>query len=360
MTSPKPLAHILKTKPYVPGGKLAATGPVAMLASNENPLGVSEKAAAAMRAAADSVNLYPDPTYEELREAIAKRSGIADPGRLMVSAGSDELISLLVHCYAGAGDEVVFSEHGFAMYPIAALNYGATPVPVPAANLASGVNAFLGAVTDKTRLVFIANPNNPTGTMMSVEDMQRLQDGLTDDVMFVIDGAYAEYCGKDYEDALRDLVESRDNTVMLRTFSKLFGMAALRLGWGYFPAEIASILQRVRGPFNVNAMAVSGAIAALEDEAFIARSIAHNEKERARLTDALNAMGLATPKSYGNFVLPDFGNAERAKEADAYLKAQNILVRGVAGYGLPTYLRITVGSEADNTRLLEALKKFMR
>ena len=359
MTRILPLPHIALTKPYVPGGKLkGSTGHVIMLASNENPFGPSPKAVEAMKAAAEEVHIYPDPEYGALRETIAKATGIADASRIVVSSGSDEIIHLLTQCYAGPGDEILFTEHAFSMYRVSALSHGAEPVTVPETDLTAGANAILGAVTDKTRILFLANPNNPTGTMMTVEELERLQDSLPPHVLFVIDGAYAEYVSPDYEAQIRDLVDRRVNTVMMRTFSKIHGLAALRLGWAYMPEEIMQTFQRIRGPFNVNGLAVAAGMASIQDTEFLTKSREHNAEWRARMTEALNAMGLPTPPSHANFVLPDFGAAERANAANEFLKARNILVRAVGGYGLPTRLRISVGSAEDNETVLAALREF--
>lgn len=359
MTLIRPLPHIEKTRPYVPGGKLrGVAGPVIMLASNENPFGPSPRAIEAMKDVAGQVHIYPDPDYGELRAAIADAKGISDKSRVVVSAGSDEIIHLLTQAYAGPGDEVLFTEHAFSMYRVSALGHGATPVTAPETDLKAGTNALIGGVTDRTKLIFLANPNNPTGTMLDIPDLERLQDSLPPHVMLVLDGAYAEYVGGDYEADLRDLVDRRANTVMIRTFSKIYGLAALRLGWGYFPADIAATFQRIRPPFNINAFAVAAGIASIGDQDFIEMSRRHNEEWRAIYIERLNAMGLATPVSYANFVIPDFGSAERAQAADEFLKANNVLVRAIGGYGLPTRLRITVGSAEDNEAVMALLARF--
>jgi len=361
MNTIKPLDHIISTKPYVPGGKLeGATGPVAMLASNENPFGPSPLAVEAIRQAAGAgLQIYPDPDYGALRAAIAAAKGIADPARVVTSAGSDEIIHLLTQCYAGPGDEVLFTEHAFSMYEVSARAHGATVVKAPETDMMAGVNAILGAVSPKTRILFLANPNNPTGTMLSLEALKSLQDALPPHVLFVVDGAYSEYVGPDYEAALRDLVDRRDTTVMMRTFSKIYGLAALRLGWAYMPADIAATFQRIRGPFNVNTLAVEAGIASVGDDAFLKRSREHNTEWRTLMTSALNGMGLVTPESHANFVVAEFGSAGRAAAAHQFLKDESILVRAIAGYGLPSKLRLTVGSAEDNTRLLDALKAFI-
>jgi histidinol-phosphate aminotransferase len=361
ITAPSPLPHILATKPYVPGGKLQGhTGRVRLMASNENPLGPSAKAVAALQALAASAHVYPDPEYRALRTAIASAAGIADAGRIVVSSGSDEIINLLTQAYAGAGDEVLFTTHAFSMYDVSARAHGAVPVRAPETELRAGINAILGMVSARTRVLFLATPNNPTGTMLSLDELAALQDALPPHVMFALDGAYAEYVGPEYEAGLRNLVDRRETTVMIRTFSKIHGLAALRLGWGYMPASIADVFQRLRSPFNVNAMAVAAGIASIADAEHVQHTRAYNAGERARLLDGLNALGLTTPQSHANFVIPDFGSAERAEAANVFLKAEGILIRPIAGYGLPTRLRITVGIADDNTAVLDALARFTR
>lgn len=359
MNKIEPLPHISATKAYVPGGKLSGTaGPVAMLASNENPFGPSPRAVEAAKAVAGSVHIYPDPDYGELRAAIAAAKGIADVSRIVTSAGSDEIIHLLTQCYAGPGDEIVFTEHAFSMYRVSASAHGATPVTAPETGMAAGVNALLGAISPRTKILFLANPNNPTGTMLSVPELKALQDALPPHVLFVIDGAYSEYLGPEYETELRDLVDRRDTTVMMRTFSKIYGLAAMRLGWAYMPAAIAGTFQRIRGPFNVSSLAAAAGIASVGDEAFLKMSRDHNTEWRATLTGAVNGMGLPTPPSHANFIVTEFGSAERAAAAHQFLKDRAILVRAIAGYGLPTKLRISVGSAEDNQRFLDAMKAF--
>lgn len=359
MSKIEPLPHIAATKPYVPGGKLhGAAGRVAMLASNENPFGPSPKAVEAARAVAGEVHVYPDPDYGELRAAIAAAKGIRDVSRVVTAAGSDEIIHLLTQCYAGPGDEVLFTEHAFSMYRVSAGAHGATAVTAPETDMTAGVNAILGAVTPRTKILFLANPNNPTGTMLSVAELETLQDALPPHVLFVVDGAYSEYLGPGYEAQLRDLVDRRDNTVMMRTFSKIYGLAAMRLGWAYMPADIAAIYQRIRGPFNVSSLAAAAGIASVGDEEFLKMSRDHNTEWRAIMTDALNEMGLPTPPSHANFVVTEFGAAERAAAANQHLKDNLILVRAIGGYGLPTKLRISVGSAEDNQRFLDAMKAF--
>lgn len=359
MTKIRTLPHIASITPYVPGGKLqGAKVPVAMLASNENAFGPSPLAIDAVKAAIGNSHLYPDPDYRALRQAIAAAKGIADPSRVVLAAGSDELIHLLTQCYAGPGDEVLFTEHAFSMYRVSARAHGAIPVAVAETDMTADVGSLLGAVTARTRVLFLANPNNPTGTMLSVDHLRWLQENLPTHVLLVIDGAYAEYLGPGYEADLRDLVDQCGRTVMIRTFSKIYGLAALRLGWSYMPTGIADIYQRIRGPFNVNSLAVAAGIASVSDRAFLRKLRDHNTEWRTHMISSLNAMGLPTPVSCANFIIPDFGSTERAAAADAYLKGRAILVRPIGGYGLPTRLRITVGSAEDNQRLLDAMIAF--
>src|SRR5437763_4773068 len=279
MTSPREIAPgpvpgpgILDIAPYI-GGDAAAPGierPI-RLASNESALGPSPKAFAAYRALAPEIDRYPDGSSATLREAIGRHHGL-DPERIVCGSGSDELIGLLLRAYAGEGDEVLYSRHGFLMYPIGAKSVGATPVAVPERELTADVDGFLAQVTDRTRIVFIANPNNPTGTYLSAEELARLHAGLPPNVVLAIDAAYAEFVNRnDYEPGV-GLVNRAENVVMLRTFSKIYALAGLRLGWAYCPPAIADVMNRVRGPFNVTAPALAAGVAALEDIGALARA----------------------------------------------------------------------------------------
>ena len=272
----KPRPGILEIAPYV-GGESGLPGQtrVIKLASNENPLGASPRAIAAYRAEGERLHIYPDGHSTVLSQAIGRVHGL-DPARIVCGAGSDELLSLLARAYAGPGDEVIFTEHGFAMYPIITRTVGATPVVTPETDLTASVDAILDAVTPRTRLVFIANPNNPTGSYLSSDEMDRLQRGLPDHALLVVDAAYAEYVTQNDYDAGTRLVDRHVNVVMTRTFSKIHGLAALRLGWCYCTAEIADVLNRVRGPFNVATPAIAAGAAAIEDTAFADASRRHN------------------------------------------------------------------------------------
>jgi histidinol-phosphate aminotransferase len=361
MSGPKPQSGIMGIQPYVAGDSdVAGTGRVIKLASNENPLGASPNAIAAYRAEADSLHLYPDGGGDRLRAAIGGRYDL-DPARIVCGAGSDELLSLLAQAYAGPGDEVIHTEHGFAMYPINARAVGATPVVAPETNLTSDVDAIIDKVTPRTRIVFIANPNNPTGSYLPAEAMARLCAALPDDALLVIDAAYAEYVTQnDYEPGI-ELVDSHANVVMTRTFSKIHGLAALRLGWAYCPPHVVDVLNRVRGPFNVNTPAQAAGVAAIEDVDFVDRARRHNTQWLAWLTDQLRALGLEVPPSAGNFILVRFPDdpAKNADQARAFLNGQGILPRQMGGYGLPDSLRITIGLEDDNRAVVAALTAFL-
>lgn len=354
-----PQPGILDIAPYVPGeAKIAGHDDPAQLAANENALGPGSKAITAFGTIAKSLHRYPDGGFRQLTDAIGDVHGL-DPARIVCGAGSDELLSLLGQAYAGPGDEVLYSAHGFLMYPIVAMSVGAKPVAAAEVDLTANVDNLLAAVTAKTKIVFVANPNNPTGTMLPAREMRRLREGLRDDILLVIDAAYAEYVSDpDYEPGVA-LVEATQNTVMTRTFSKIHGLAALRLGWCYAPEAVCQTLNRIRGPFNVNAPAIAAGAAAVRDVNHVERSREHNKSERRRLADRLAQHGLTGPTSHGNFLLIRFPDADMA---DAALKAMNgagVIPRRVAGYGLPDCLRITVGSAAENDRVVDALADFM-
>lgn len=351
---------IMNISPYVGGeSKLQGQDRVIKLSSNEGPFGPSPKAVQAMTDAAKTMHRYPDGGAVALRDAIAKRFGL-DASRIVCGAGSDEIISLLCYAYAGPGDEVLYSEHGFLMYPISAHAAGATPVKAPETDLTTDVDALLNAVTDKTRMVFIANPNNPTGTYLERAEMERLRAGLPDDVMLVIDAAYAEFVNRNDYSAGVEFVDAGQNTVMTRTFSKLFALGGLRVGWGYFPTEIADVLNRVRGPFNVSSVAQAAAIASLDDLDFQEKSRAHNLEWVEKTEAALNALGIATTASVANFVLARFDDEKAANACDASLRDQGIIVRRMGGYGLPECLRLTIGTDDEMGALLSALKDFVK
>ncbi|HET8727350.1 MAG TPA: histidinol-phosphate transaminase [Alphaproteobacteria bacterium] len=357
---PLPRPGILDISPYVGGESKAGAARRVRLASNEGALGTSPRAVAAYQALAGDLCRYPDGGAAELRAAIGRRYGL-DPARVVCGAGSDELIQLLIKCYAGPGDEVLYSRHGFLMYAIAAKAAGATPVAAPERDLRADVDALLAHVTERTRLLFLANPNNPTGSYLTADEVERLRAGLPGNVVLVIDAAYAEYMSRDDYSPGADLVDRSANVVMTRTFSKIYGLSALRLGWAYCPAGIADVLNRVRGPFNVSAAAQAAGIAALEDVAFVDASRAHNDFWRPWTEQRLGALGLKVQPSVANFVLIDFDGlaGADAEEARQFLKARGILVRQMGAYGLPTCLRITVGTEDEMNAVVEALRAYL-
>ena len=328
---------------------------VLKLSSNENPFGPSDAAKEAVVRSAHDLHRYPSTDHAALRQAIGQVWGL-DPDRIICGAGSDEILSFLCQAYAGPGDEVIHTEHGFAMYRIGALAAGATPVEVPERERVVDVDAILAACTSRTKLVFIANPANPTGTMIGEADATRLADGLPEQAILVLDGAYAEYV--DGYDAGRALVESRDNVVMTRTFSKIYGLGGLRVGYGYAPKPILEVLNRVRGPFNVSGTALVAAEAAVRDTAYTEKCRLDNAKQREWMAGALAEIGLPSDTSCANFVLVRFASEEEAKACNAHLMSEGILVRYVGGYKLPNCLRITVGDEASCRRVVHAIGQF--
>lgn len=361
MTSrPHPHPFLSKVKPYVPGeAPKAGSGKTFKLASNENPLGASPKAIEAAREALGRADTYPDGGAIALKSAIAKRFGL-DAGRIIAGAGSDEIFLLLARAYLGPGAESVSTEHGFAVYSMVAEQQGATVIEAPEKDFTADVDEILAAVTPRTKIVWLANPNNPTGTYLPYDEVKRLHAGLPGDALLVLDGAYAEFVQKnDYASGI-ELAAEHDNVVMTRTFSKLYGLAGLRVGWGYAPKHVVEALERVRMPFNVNLLAQSAAIAALEDEAFLEASLAHNERELTRLVEGLRGMGLDVINGVGNFAVARFADAATAAAAFAFLKERGVTVRGLNAYRMPDRLRISVGTVEGNDALLAGLREFLR
>jgi histidinol-phosphate aminotransferase len=361
MTRLRPRPGILEIEPYV-GGKAEVAGiaRAIKLSANESPLGPSPRAIAAVQGVAAEAHRYPDGGAEQLRRTIGARFGL-DPDRIVCGAGSDELIQLLMRAYAGPGDEVLHSAHGFLMYKLSALGVGATPVAAPERALTADVDALLARLSSRTRMVFLANPNNPTGSYLDGDELARLHAGLPEDVLLVIDAAYAEYVRRnDYTPGM-DLVDAADNVVMTRTFSKLFGLAALRLGWLYAKPPVVDVLNRIRGPFNVGTPAQVAGIAALEDLEHQERARAHNERWLPWLAERLTDLGLEVHPSVANFVLVSFDDAgaRDAAAASAWLEQRGVLARAMAAYGLPHCLRLSVGLEDENRAAVRALEEFM-
>ncbi|MDJ0823373.1 MAG: histidinol-phosphate transaminase [Paracoccaceae bacterium] len=339
------------------GGKSHVEGVanVIKLSSNENPFGCSPAAQEAVKRSVHELHRYPSTDHAALRNAIAEVHGLK-PERIICGVGSDEVLAFLCQAYAGPGDEVIHTEHGFALYRIGALAAGATPVEVKERERVTDVDAILEACNDNTRLVFIANPNNPTGTMIGLAEIERLAEGLPDQALLVLDGAYAEYV--DGYDGGARLVEARDNVFMTRTFSKLYGLGGLRVGWGYGPQEIIDVLNRVRGPFNLSGTALAAAEASMRDQAFVEKCREDNTRLRAWLAEALAEHGVPSDASTANFVLARFADADEAGACDTYLQSQGLLVRRVTGYKLPNALRITVGDEASCRRVAHCIGQF--
>jgi histidinol-phosphate aminotransferase len=358
--APVPGPGILDIAPYVGGdAKLNGIERPIRLASNESALGPSPKAAAAYRALAGEIHRYPDGGADELRHALGAAHNL-DPARIVCGAGSDELIGLLLRAYAGPGTEVLYSRHGFLMYPIGALSVGATPIAAPERDLTADVDAILARVTERTRIVFIANPNNPTGTYLSTAELARLHAGLPPQVLLAIDAAYAEFVNRnDYEPGIK-LVDKAENVAMLRTFSKIYALAGLRLGWGYFPPQVADVLNRIRGPFNVTAPALAAGVAALEDTEALAKARAHNDRWQPWLNERLAALGLDPTPSVGNFVLPRFAESGKhtAEAAFRFLQSRGILTRKMVAYGLPDHIRITIGTGEEMEKVAATLAEF--
>src|SRR6476619_5854642 len=361
MNRPQPRPGVLDIAPYVPGKSTApGVAKVFKLSSNETPLGPSANAIAAYRAAGEHLEDYPDGSAAALRDAIGDAFGL-DPDRIVCGAGSDDLLNLLARAYLGDGDEAIYTTHGFLVYPIATTGTGAKAVAVPETKFTANVDAILKAVTPKTRIIFLANPNNPTGTYLPFDEVKRLHSALPAHVLLVLDAAYAEYVQRnDYESGI-ELVATTDNVVMTRTFSKIYGLAALRLGWMYGPAHVVDAVNRIRGPFNVNAPAIAAGVAALADVAHVERSREHNEKWLGWLTDEVRKLGLTVTPSVGNFILIHFPETKgrTAKDADALLTSRGLVMRAVGAYQLPHALRMSVGTEEANRGVVAALAELM-
>ena len=356
---PVPRPGVLAIDAYVPGAHAApGAAKVHKLSSNETPLGASPAAVAAVRETLGGLALYPDGGATALRTAIAAKYGL-DPARIVCGAGSDELLSLVTSAFVGPGDEGVYSQYGFLVYRIAILAAGGTPVVAPERDLTADVDALLAAVTPATRILFLANPNNPTGTYLPFDAVRRLHAGLPPRVLLVLDAAYAEYVRRnDYAAGLELVAEAR-NVVMLRTFSKVYGLANLRVGWMVGPPEVVDAVNRIRPPFNVNGAAVAAGAAAVRDEAHLAAALAHNDVWLPWLARELEALGLAVTPSVGNFLLLHFPAGRSAGAADDFLLARGLVLRRGAAYGPPDALRLTVGSEEANRLVVAALAEFL-
>ncbi len=352
----KPQPGIMDIALYVSGeSTVAGRKDVLKLSSNENPYGPSDKAKAAFARTAQTLHRYPSTDHAALRAAIAEVRGL-DAGRIICGVGSDEVLQFIAQAYAGKGDEVIYTEHGFSMYPILAKAVGAKPVEVAETERVVDVDKILAACGPKTKIVFIANPANPTGTMIPQAEMRRLAEGLPPQTILVLDGAYAEFV--EGYDGGAALVEERDNVVMTRTFSKLYGLGGLRIGWGYGPKAIIDVLNRVRQPFNLSETQLATAEAAIRDLEFAEKCRSENARWREWLVLQLRELGVEADLSTANFVLARFASVNEAEACDAHLKTEGIIVRRVAGYKLPKCLRITVGDESACRRVIHAIGQF--
>lgn len=352
----RPQPGILDIALYQGGqSHVAGIANIVKLSSNENPFGASDRAKDAFQRAVHTLHRYPGTDHASLRGAIADVYGL-DAQRIICGVGSDEVITFLCQAYAGPGDEVIHTEHGFLMYAISARAAGATPISVPERERTTDVDAILSACTERTKLVFLANPNNPTGTMIGNGEIARLAAGLPPQAILVLDGAYAEYVAG--YDGGASLVESRDNVIMTRTFSKIFGLGGIRVGWGYGPQHIIDVLNRVRGPFNLSTAALETAEVAVRDQEWVNKCRTENTRMRAWLAEALAEFGVPSDTSTANFILARFQNPAEAQACDEFLKERGLIVRQVAGYGLPHCLRITVGDEASCRRVAHAIGQF--
>jgi histidinol-phosphate aminotransferase len=358
---PQPRPSIFDIKPYVPG-KSSASGVVTRhkLSSNETPLGPSTVAIEAYADLATHLADYPDGASTNLREAIGRHFGL-NPNHIVCGAGSDEILNLLAQGFLEPGDETVFTEHAFLVYRIATLAAGGVPVIVAERDLTADVDAILAAVTERTRIVFLANPNNPTGTYLPFDEVRRLHAGLPSDVILVLDAAYAEYVQRNDYEAGISLVAENANVVMTRTFSKVYGLAGLRLGWVYGPEAIIDVLNRIRGPFNVTAPALAAGKAALEDVGWTDKTVAHNAAWLPTVTAEIEALGLTVTPSVANFILIHFPDqsGRTAADADGFLVSRGIFLRRMDGYGLPGALRMTIGTEQANLETVAALSEFL-
>lgn len=358
MTGPQPRPEILTIHPYVGGeSSLPGVNRTIKLSSNEGAFGVPPAAQDAIRAVTEEVFRYPDGGADALRAAIGKRWGL-DPARIVCGAGSDDLIYQLCLAYGGPGRDIIMSAHGFSIYQIAGTYAGSRVIKVPERDLTADLDAMLAAVSPATRLMFLANPNNPTGSMIPAGEVARLRERLPPEVLLVLDSAYAEYVTHPEYEAGAKLVDASGTTVMTRTFSKVYGLGGMRIGWCYAPPAVVDVLNRVRGPFNVSVAAQAAAIAALQQPGWVEKGRDHNAVWRPKLAAGLVAAGIKVWPSEGNFVLADFGTTEQANAADAFLRTRGIIVRKVAGYGLPHCLRITVGLGEEVEAVVEALTAF--
>jgi histidinol-phosphate aminotransferase len=358
-TRPRPRPGVLAIDPYIPGQSSApGAANIFKLSANETPLGPSPHAREALRGFADRLQDYPDGAATVLREAIGTRHGF-DPARIVCGNGSDEILHLLASAYIGPGDEGIFTEHGFLVYKIAILAAGGVPIVAGETNLTADVDKILAHVGPRTKVVFLANPNNPTGTYLPFAEVKRLASQLPGHVLLILDAAYAEYVTREDYSSGEELVSDSENVVMTRTFSKIYGLAGIRLGWCYAPLEVCGAINRIRGPFNTSGGAIAAGVAALGDARHIENAIAHNQTWLAWLTQEISALGIKITPSVGNFLLLHFNGETQARAAGRFLLGRGLILRAVGAYGLPHCLRLTVGTEEANRLVAAALKDFV-
>jgi histidinol-phosphate aminotransferase len=357
---PRPRPGVLGIDPYVPGqGSAPGTAKIYKLSANETPLGPSPRAREAFCAFAGSLQEYPDGAAMALREALGAKHGL-DPVRIVCGTGSDDILHLLAAAYIGPGDEGIFTQHGFLVYKIAILAAGGVPVIAAEKNLTADTDSILAKVGPRTKMVFLANPNNPTGTYLPIAEVKRLAQNLPAHILLVLDAAYAEYVNRpDYSSGL-DLVSAHENVVMTRTFSKIYGLAGIRLGWCYAPPDVCDAINRIRGPFNTNGAAIAAGVAALDDSGHIGKAVAHNETWLAWLAREISALGIKLTPSVCNFLLLHFDGGPQARAADRFLLDRGLILRAVGAYGLPHCLRLTVGTGEANRLVAAALKDFVK
>jgi len=352
-----PRPGIMDIAPYV-GGQSKDTSYKGKLSSNESAIGPCPAAVEAFKQAAETLHRYPDGGSIELREALGQHYGL-EADRLVCVSGSDDLLSMICRAYAGPGDEVIFGENAFLMYPISTMSVGATCVTVEETEYRVNVDNILAAVTERTKIVFITSPSNPTGTYTTKDELARLYAGLPDHVVLVIDGAYADFVtASDFDDGL-ELARTAENVLVTRTFSKIYGLAGLRLGWGYASAQIIDLINRIRGPFNVGAPSQAAGVAALGDDTFFEAARTHNDTWLAWLSEQISALGLFVVPSVANFVLIRFGSETEAQACDLFLQDRGYFLRRMDGYGFPDHLRLTVGAVDENEGVVAAMRSFI-
>ncbi len=362
----KPRDGILGISRYK-GGKGSQAAGAIKLSSNESPLGPSVRAVKAYIDSAKSLSTYPDGNSTLLKEKIAALHNI-NVNNIICGAGSDEILNLIAAAYLMPGDEVIFSEHAFLLYKIITLANNGTPIAAKEVGLKANIDAIISCVTKKTKIVFIANPNNPTGSYLNGNELSELRKKLPEHILLVIDGAYAEYVQEgDYNDG-KSLISDTSNTVMTRTFSKVYALAALRIGWAYAPSHIIEVLNKIRGPFNLSTAAINAGAAAIEDCDHVTKSVELNSNEKQKLLKAYEEIKIKVHGGVANFLLLDLkniakknpiGQRESAEDLNNYLIKNNIFVRNVSDYGLPSHLRITIGSKEQNRVVLDKIREYV-